>query len=255
MINKFEEFVNIVRRLRKECPWDKVQTFDTLKANTLEEAFEVVESVDEKNYEELKYELGDMLLHIVLYSIIAEEMNLFDLKDVLDKSKEKLIRRHPHVFSDLNLTDAEEVKTNWEKIKLSEGRTSALDGVPKNFPALLKAYRLQEKASKVGFDWEKIEQVWGKVEEEFKELTESIKENDLSKIENELGDYLFALVNYARFLKINPENALRKTTQKFIRRFQYIEKKLKETNIPLGEATLEEMDKYWEEVKKLEDSQ
>jgi MazG family protein len=254
MIKEFEEFVNIVKKLRKECPWDKVQTFDSLKANTLEEAFEVVESIDLKNYEELKLELGDVLLHVVLYSIIAEEQKLFDLKDVFNSSMEKLIRRHPHVFGDLNLTDAEEVKTNWERIKLTEGRESALDGVPKEFPALLKAYRLQEKASKVGFDWDKIEQVWGKVEEEFGELMESIKENDIEKIEDELGDYLFALVNYARFLKINPENALRRTTQKFIRRFQYIEKKLKENNIPIEDATLEVMDKYWDEMKKLENS-
>jgi tetrapyrrole methylase family protein / MazG family protein len=249
MTEKFEEFVNIVKRLRKDCPWDRVQTFDSLKASTLEEAFEAVESIDIKDYNELKYELGDLLLHVVLYSIIAEEQNLFTLKNVLESSMEKLIRRHPHVFSDLNLTDAEAVKTNWERIKMTEGRQSALDGVPVNLPALSKAYRLQEKASKVGFDWEKPEDVWKKVEEEMQEFKETLNGTDIHRTEEELGDFLFALVNYARFFKINPENALRKTSQKFIRRFQYIEQKFKENGKDIYKSTLGEMDEYWNEIK------
>jgi XTP/dITP diphosphohydrolase len=249
MTRQFEEFINIVKKLRKECPWDRVQTFDSLKASTLEEAFETVEAIDLNDYEELKYELGDLLLHVVLYSIIAEEQNLFNLKDVFESSMDKLVRRHPHVFGNLNITDPEAVKTNWEKIKMSEGRQSALDGVPVNLPSLSKAYRLQEKASKVGFDWKKIEDVWEKVEEEMDEFKETLKDPEKHRTEEELGDFLFALVNYARFLKINPENALRKTNQKFIRRFQYIEQKFKEDGKDIYKSTLEEMDKYWNEIK------
>jgi tetrapyrrole methylase family protein / MazG family protein len=252
MKTDFEDYFEIVQRLRKECPWDRVQTFDSLKASTLEEAFETVEAIDHKDFNELKYELGDLLLHVVLYSIIAGEQNLFNISDVIKDSKEKLIRRHPHVFSDLNLTDPEAVKTNWEKIKMTEGRESVLEGVPLELPALSRAYRIQEKASKVGFDWEKIEDVWNKVEEELGELKESIDENDIQKIEEELGDYLFAIVNYSRFLKINPENALRRTIHKFIRRFQYVEKKFKEQNKSMHDATLNEMDKYWDEIKNIE---
>ena len=252
MTQTFNEFVELIKKLRAECPWDRVQTFDSLKASTLEEAFEVAESIDLKEYDELKLELGDLLLHIVLYSTIAEEQNLFTLKDVMLASQEKLIRRHPHVFGNVDITDPEAVKTNWEKIKMTEGRTSVLDGVPKDYPALARSFRLQEKASKVGFDWPKIDDVWSKIEEEILEFKEASKENNQEQMEEELGDLLFAIVNYARFLKINPENALRKTSQKFIRRFQYIEEKMKENNKDIGKSTLEEMDKYWDEAKEIE---
>jgi MazG family protein len=252
MKDKFEEFVAVVRRLRKDCPWDRVQTFDSIKASTIEEVYEAVESIENKDFEELKLELGDLLLHVVLYSIMAEEKNLFNIKDVLQGGMDKLIRRHPHVFGELELSTAEEVKTSWERLKFSEGRESALDGVPHQLPSLQRAFRLQEKASKVGFDWEKKEDVWKKVTEELNELKEVFEENNPDRIEDELGDFLFALVNYARFHKINPEDALRRTNEKFIRRFRYIEEKLKENNKSILDSNLEEMDYYWNEVKKTE---
>lgn len=252
MKEKFEKFVEIVRKLRKECPWDRVQTFDSIKASTIEEVYEAVEAIDNKNFEELKLELGDLLLHIVLYSIMAEEENQFTIKDVLQGETEKLIRRHPHVFGDIELNTAEEVKTSWEKIKFIEGRESVLDGVPFQLPSLQRAYRLQEKAAKVGFDWEKKEDVWKKVVEELDELKNAFESNNYEQIEEELGDFLFALVNYSRFHKINPENALRKTNEKFIRRFRYIEEKLKENNKSIHNSNLEEMDFYWNEIKELE---
>src|SRR5690606_7705932 len=236
---KFDEFVQIVRRLRKECPWDREQTNDSIKSATIEEAYEVVESIDNKDYQELRNELGDLLLHVVFHTIIAEEENHFTLQDVIDSIQSKLIRRHPHVFGTTEVSGSEEVKKNWEAIKLSEGRTSVLEGVPQHLPALQRAYRLQEKAAKVGFDWEKIEDVWDKVLEEIEEMHEAkiesekstpkkISNADYEKLEEEFGDVFFALVNYARFLHINPENALRKTNRKFIKRFSYVEQKIAE---------------------------
>jgi tetrapyrrole methylase family protein / MazG family protein len=252
MKDTFEEFVGIVQRLRQECPWDRVQTFNSVKASTIEEVYEVVESIENKDFEELKLELGDLMLHVVLYSIMAEEKNIFNIEDVLKGGMEKLIRRHPHIFGDVELNSAEEVKTSWERIKLTEGRESVLDGVPHMMPSLQRAYRLQEKASKVGFDWDKKEDVWNKVTEELNELKETFVENDPDRIEDELGDFLFALVNYSRFHKINPENALRRTNEKFIRRFRYIEEKLKEKDKNILDSNLEEMDFYWNEAKKSE---
>lgn len=254
MKDKFEEFVEIVRRLRKECPWDRVQTFDSIKASTIEEVYEAVQSIDNKDFKELKLELGDLLLHVVLYSIMAEEDNKFKLEDVLQGEIDKLIRRHPHVFGDLELNSAEEVKTSWEKLKFKEGRESVLEGVPNQLPSLQRAYRLQEKAAKVGFDWSKKEDVWNKVVEELNELKDTFESNDNLRIEEELGDFLFALVNYSRFHKINPENALRRTNEKFIRRFQYIEEKLKENNKSILTSNLEEMDHYWNEIKSIENN-
>lgn len=258
--NKFNEFVEIVKRLRKECPWDHEQTNDSIKAATIEEAYEVVEAIDNKDYEDLKKELGDLLLHVVFHTVIAEESNHFHIEDVINSIREKLIRRHPHVFGDTKVSGAEEVKKNWEEIKLSEGREELLSGVPELLPALQRAHRLQEKAAKVGFDWEKKEDVWKKVKEEIEEMHEIEKlksqptngdsEADLNeKLEDEIGDVFFALVNYARFLNINPENALRKTNRKFINRFGYVEKKITSSGKKLSESTLEEMDKYWEESK------
>lgn len=258
--NKFEEFVAIVRRLRIECPWDREQTNDSIKAATIEEAYEVVEAIENKDYEELKKELGDLLLHVIFHSTIAEEGNHFKLEDVIDSIQEKLIRRHPHVFGNVEVNGAEEVKKNWEEIKLKEGRKSVVDGVPVNLPALQRAHRLQEKVSKIGFDWENKEDVWKKVIEETEEMHEiekakskksKVKGEDLNeKLEQEVGDVFFALVNYSRFLGINPENALRRTNKKFIKRFNYVEKKVIESGKSLSESNLKEMDTYWEESKK-----
>ncbi|MDY0083485.1 MAG: nucleoside triphosphate pyrophosphohydrolase [Ignavibacteriaceae bacterium] len=260
--SKFTDFIGIVKRLRKECPWDREQTNDSIKSNTIEEAYEVVEAIDNKNYEELKKELGDLLLHVVFHTQIAEEQNYFKIDDVIDSIRSKLIRRHPHVFGETKVSDSDEVKKNWEEIKLSEGRESVLDGVPFNLPSLQRANRLQEKAAKVGFDWENKEDVWKKVIEEIQEMheMEKIKSqsdksgniNDINdKLENEVGDVFFAMVNYSRFLGINPEDALRKTNQKFIKRFNYVQNKVKESGKAITESNLEEMDRYWNESKRL----
>ena len=258
--SKFNDFVSIVKRLRKECPWDREQTNDSIKHATIEEAYEVVDAIENNNYVELKKELGDLLLHVVFHTEIASENHNFQIDDVIDSIQEKLIRRHPHVFGDKTVSDSEEVKKNWEEIKLDEGRKSLLDGVPEMLPALQKAHRLQEKASKVGFDWEKKEDVWKKVIEEIEEMHQIEEEKKYSKdksnedfherLEDEVGDVFFALVNYARFLNINPENALRRTNKKFIKRFGYVEEKIKGLGRKLSDSNLTEMDKYWEESKK-----
>lgn len=248
---KFQELCNIMAKLRVECPWDREQTHDSIKANTLEEAYEAVEAIDLKNYQELKSELGDLLLHILFHSIIAEESGNFNINDVIDAISEKLKRRHPHVFGDVSINGTEEILKNWEEIKLTEGRNSVLEGVPKNFPGLARAYRLQEKASKVGFDWNKKEEVWKKVIEEIEEMHEMELAENQDELEKEIGDVFFALTNYARFIGINPENALRHTNEKFIARFTYIEKKIRESGRSISESNLEEMDKFWEESKSI----
>jgi len=246
---KFEELYNIMKRLRKECPWDREQTHDSIKAATIEETYELIEAIDEKNYKEIKTELGDLLLHILFHSVIAEEENHFNINDVIDTIREKLIRRHPHVFGNVKVNGTEDIVKNWEEIKLSEGRESILEGVPKNLPGLARAYRLQEKASKIGFDWSNKEDVWKKVIEEINEMHACEESGDHKKLEEELGDVFFALTNYARFLGINPENALRITNEKFIARFNYVENRIKESGKNLTESSLKEMDKYWEESK------
>ncbi|HKJ81266.1 MAG TPA: nucleoside triphosphate pyrophosphohydrolase [Ignavibacteriaceae bacterium] len=246
---KFGELVAIMRKLRVECPWDREQTNDSIKAATIEEAYEVVESIDNNDYDELKKELGDLLLHIVFHSIIAEEKEKFKLEDVIVSIKEKLIRRHPHVFGETVVNSSNDVKKNWEAIKMEEGRDSVLEGVPEMLPSLQRAHRLQEKAAKVGFDWEKKEDVWKKVIEEIEEMHISEKEETHEELENEIGDVFFAMVNYARFLNVNPENALRRTNKKFIKRFNYVEKKVAESGRKITESNLEEMDKYWNESK------
>ena len=255
---KFKEFVDIVKRLRKECPWDREQTNDSIKHATLEEAHEVIEAIDNNDDEELKKELGDLLLHVVFHSVIAEGDEKFTLDEVIDSIQEKLIRRHPHVFGDVKVTDSENVKKNWEAIKMQEGRNSVVEGVPENLPALQRAHRLQEKAAKVGFDWEKKSDVWKKVIEEIEEMHEieqvksqmsNVKSEVNEKLESEVGDVFFALVNYTRFLGINPENALRKTNRKFIDRFKFVEEKIKESGKSVPESSLPEMDKYWNESK------
>ncbi len=247
--SKFSEFVGIVKKLRAECPWDKEQTNDSIKAATLEEAYEAVEAIDKNDDEEFKKELGDLFFHIIFHSVIAEEYGKFTLDDVISSIKAKLIRRHPHVFGNVQVNGSEEVKKNWEAIKLDEGRESVLDGVPGRLPSLHRAYRLQEKAAKVGFDWDKKEDVWKKVIEEIEEMHASEKEETRDELENEIGDVFFALTNYARFLGINPETALNRTNEKFINRFHYIEKKINETGRKINESNLEEMDKYWNESK------
>lgn len=247
---KFENLWAIMKRLRQECPWDKEQTHDSIKAATLEETYEMIEAIDLKDYNELKAELGDLLLHIVFHSAIAEESKTFSIDDVIDSITDKLIRRHPHIFSDTKVKDTKEILKNWEEIKLSEGRDSVLEGVPKNLPSLARAYRLQEKASKVGFDWEKKEDVWKKVIEEIEEMHEMEKAGNQDEFEKEMGDVFFALTNYARFLGVNPENALRLTNEKFIARFSYVEKRIKESGKTVSGSTLAEMDKFWDESKK-----
>ncbi len=246
---KFNELVKIMRKLRKECPWDREQTNDSIKAATLEEAYEVVEAIDEKKFDDLKGELGDLLLHIVFHSAIAEDNKKFNINEVIDSINDKLIRRHPHVFGNVKVNGNQDIMRNWETIKLEEGRESVVEGVPKNLPELHRSYRLQEKASKVGFDWEKKEDVWKKVMEEIEELKKVENKRDHEKIEKEMGDIFFSLVNYSRFLNVNPENALRRTNETFVKRFNYIEKKLLEDGIKITESNLEEMDKYWEESK------
>ena len=246
----YEEFVDIVRRLRRECPWDRDQTHDSIRQNLIEEAYEVVEAIDNGDMDELKKELGDLLLHVVFHSAIAEESGEFTLDEVVSLITEKLIRRHPHVFGDTVVNGQDEVIRNWERIKLDEGRESVLDGIPSALPALVRALRLQQKASKVGFDWEKKEDCWKKVEEELQEFKSAAKQNNNDKeTTNELGDLLFSIVNYARFLNINPEDALRKTNEKFLKRFQIIEKKLKEQGKDINETSLEEMDSIWDKSK------
>lgn len=246
---KFENLVNIMKRLRVECPWDREQTHDSIKAATLEETHELIEAIDDKDFDEMKGELGDILLHIVFHSQMASETNKFNIDDVIDGITEKLIRRHPHVFGETKVKNNDEILYNWEKIKLEEGRKSVLDGVPKALPQLHRAFRIQEKASKVGFDWEKKENVWEKVKEEIKEFEEVSNSGNQEKIEEELGDLLFSIVNYTRFIGINPENALRVTNEKFIKRFNYIEQKLNEEGKKITDSNLTEMDKLWEESK------
>lgn len=245
----FQEYVKIVERLRKECPWDREQTPASLRPSLLEEAYETVEAINHEDWNELKKELGDLLLHVVLQSVIAEESSRFSLQQVIADSSEKLIRRHPHVFGDAKVDNAAHVKANWEKLKMKEGRRSVLDGVPKELPSLLRAYRLQEKASKVGFDWKDRADVWKKVDEEIRELNEAVRNGDEGKVEEELGDLLFAITNYGRFLPSNPELALQRANEKFIKRFQFIERELqKEEKLP-EHVSMEELDALWNKSK------
>jgi len=251
-MKEFNEFVDIVKRLRKECPWDREQTHESLRRCLLEETYEVLEAIDNSDMDELRKELGDVLLQVVFHSVMAEEKNIFKIEDVISQEMEKLIYRHPHVFGDIKVKGKEEVLTNWESLKMKEGREYVLDGIPKELPALFKAYRVQEKVAKVGFDWKDQKPVYDKILEEISELKEAIDSDIAEDIEMEFGDVLFAIVNYARFIHINPEDALRKTIDKFSRRFRKIEDFAKENNNELINMTLEEMDKIWEEAKKEE---
>jgi len=248
-LQAFDRLLTIMDELRAQCPWDKKQTMQTLRHLTIEETYELGDAILDNDLEEVKKELGDVLLHIVFYSKIGSETNDFDIADVCNDICEKLINRHPHIYGDVTVKDEEEVKQNWENIKLKEGKKSVLEGVPSSLPALVKANRIQDKVAGVGFDWEKPEQVFEKVQEELEELQEEVKTTNPEKIEEEFGDVLFSMINYARFLNVNPENALERTNKKFIKRFQYLESKAKESGKSLKEMTLAEMDVFWEEAK------
>ena len=247
--NNFEDLVKIVKVLRKECPWDRKQTHQSIKDNLIEEAYEAVEAIDREDFEELKKELGDLLLHVVFHSRMATETEDFNIEDVIYAIQEKLIRRHPHVFGDTKTESEQEVAENWEAIKMKEGKKSVLDGLPAHLPALIKAQRMQEKAANVGFDWPEWHQVWDKLEEELAELKEVLEEQDLEKSKEEFGDLLFSLVNVGRFFDLNAEDSLRMTNRKFIRRFRYIEEQVQSSDRSMKEVSLEEMDGIWEEAK------
>lgn len=252
----FERLLTIMDTLREQCPWDKKQTFETLRHLTIEETYELSNAILDGDKQEIKKELGDLMLHLVFYARIASETNDFTIVDVLNGICDKLIHRHPHIYSDVIVNDETDVKRNWEQLKLREGNKSVLEGVPASLPALIKASRIQEKARGVGFDWEEKTQVWAKVEEEMQEFRDEFNVADSSIIdkeraEGEFGDLLFSLINYARFITINPEDALEKTNKKFIKRFQYLESKAQELGKNLKDMTLAEMDVFWNEAKKL----
>ncbi len=247
----FDRLLTIMDELREQCPWDRKQTMESLRHLTIEEVYELGDAILEKDQQEIKKELGDILLHIVFYAKIGSETKDFDIADVTNSICEKLIERHPHIYGDVKVADEEEVKKNWENLKLKAGNKSVLEGVPMSLPALVKASRIQDKVAGVGFDWEEPQQVIEKLKEELEELKVEVQAQDQDKMEAEFGDVLFSLINYARYLKINPENALERTNKKFIKRFQYLEEKAKEKNKPLTEMSLAEMDIFWEEAKLL----
>ena len=244
----FERLLTIMDELREQCPWDRKQTMDSLRHLTIEETYELTDAIMDGDMEEIKKEIGDIMLHMVFYSKIASEKKAFDVADSLNSICDKLVDRHPHIYGDVEVQDEEEVKANWEKLKLKEGKKSVLEGVPKSLPPLVKAVRIQDKARGVGFDWEHKDQVWEKVQEELAEFkVEADAETD--KVEEEFGDVLFSLVNYARFKGINPDDALEKTNKKFISRFQFLERESAKDGKKMGEMSLEEMDVYWERAK------
>ena len=246
----FNRLLDIMDDLREKCPWDKKQTMQTLRHLTIEETYELADAIIDEDLQEVKKELGDVLLHIVFYAKIGSEKNAFDIADVANSISDKLVDRHPHIYGDVTVENEDDVKRNWEQLKLKEGKNSVLEGVPKSLPAVVKANRIQDKVAGIGFDWEKPEQVWEKVQEELSELNDEIKQGNQKNIEKEFGDVLFSMINYARFIGVNPENALEKTNKKFINRFQYLEQKAKEKGTPLSEMSLAEMDVFWNESKK-----
>lgn len=252
-LDAFARILKIMDELREQCPWDRKQTLESLRPLTIEETYELGDAILQNNLKGIKEELGDLLLHIVFYAKIGEEKGAFDISSVINDLCEKLITRHPHIYANVKVNNEEDVKQNWEKLKLKEGKTSVLSGVPVSLPALIKAYRIQDKAAQVKFEWEHIEDVWKKVEEEIDELKTEVgsqnSEVPSRKIEEEFGDLLFALVNYSRFLKLDPEAALEKANLKFIRRFKFIEERAQQLNKPLKEMTLTEMDSIWNEAK------
>jgi len=250
-LKAFGRLLDIMDDLREKCPWDRKQTLESLRHLTIEETYELGDAILDNDLEEVRKELGDLLLHLVFYAKIGSEKKAFDIADVANGICEKLIARHPHIYGDVKVANEEEVKKNWEKLKMKEGRKSVLEGVPRSLPAMVKADRVQEKVAGVGFDWEQPEQVFAKVKEELAELQKEVNDENRDLIEAEFGDVLFSMVNYARFLGINPENALERTNKKFIKRFQHIERRAGENNKPLETMSLAEMDAFWEEAKKL----
>jgi XTP/dITP diphosphohydrolase len=245
-LQAFERLLTIMDTLRLECPWDRKQTMESLRNLTIEETYELADAILDQNLEEVKEEIGDLMLHMVFYAKIADEKGAWDVSDALNAVCDKLIKRHPHIYGDVNVKDEEEVKKNWEQLKLAEGKKSVLSGVPNSLPAMVKAYRMQEKTAQVGFEWEDASQVWEKVEEEINEFKEEARKGDQVKMEEEFGDVLFSLINYARFKNIDPETALEKVNKKFKARFEFIE-----ANAPkdISSMSLEEMDKLWDEAK------
>lgn len=249
-LEAFERLLTIMDELREQCPWDRKQTMESLRHLTIEETYELADAILDADLEEVKKELGDLMLHMVFYSKIGDEKGSFDVADVLHSVCDKLVERHPHIYGDIEVQDEEEVKLNWEKIKLKEGKKSVLEGVPKSLPALVKASRIQDKARGVGFDWDNREQVWDKVQEEIGEFKAEVDAGDATRMEGEFGDLLFSLINYARFIDVNPEDALERTNKKFIQRFQHMEEALRADGKSLADMTLSEMDVYWEAAKK-----
>ncbi|RAV29939.1 nucleoside triphosphate pyrophosphohydrolase [Sinomicrobium soli] len=250
-LEAMDRLLTIMDELREGCPWDRKQTMQSLRHLTIEEVYELGDAILDHDTEEIKKELGDVLLHIVFYSKIGSETGDFDMADVAHAICDKLVARHPHIYGDVQVRDEADVKKNWEKIKLGEGKKSVLEGVPRSLPALVKASRIQDKVAGVGFDWEQPSQVWEKLQEELQEFREEVEAGERDKMEAEFGDVLFSMINYARFLNIDPENALERTNKKFIKRFQYLERKAAENMKSLGEMSLDEMDVFWEEAKKL----
>jgi XTP/dITP diphosphohydrolase len=248
-LEAFNRLLDIMDELREKCPWDKKQTLESLRHLTIEETYELADAILDNDLEEIKNELGDVLLHIVFYSKIGSEKKAFDIADVANSISDKLVSRHPHIYGDVVVKNEEEVQRNWEKLKLKEGKTSVLEGVPKSLPAVVKANRIQDKVAGVGFDWEEPQQVWEKVQQELSELNEEIKNGNKENIESEFGDVLFSMINYARFIDVNPENALEKTNKKFIKRFQFLEAAAKKEGKELSDMSLVEMDVHWENSK------
>lgn len=247
----FQCLLNVMDDLREKCPWDKKQTFETLRPLTIEETYELADAILDKDMKSIQGELGDLFLHLVFYSKLGSETGEFSVTEVLNGICEKLIYRHPHIYGDTVATTEEEVKANWEQLKLKEGKKSVLEGVPRSLPALVKAARIQEKVRGVGFDWDNKDQVWEKVQEEIQELNEAVESKDHSEIENEFGDVLFSLINYARFIQINPENALERTNKKFINRFQWMEEQIRSESKEMNKMSLTELDEYWNQAKKV----
>lgn len=252
-LQAFKQLLDIMDDLRARCPWDKKQTLESLRHLTIEETYELADAILDDSLEDIKGELGDLMLHIVFYAKIGSEKGAFDIADVLETINNKLINRHPHIYGDVKADSAEEVKNNWEKIKLRAGKKKVLSGVPKSLPAMVKAYRIQDKVKGVGFDWEQPHQVWDKVHEELEELKNEVEQGAESrKIEGEFGDLLFSLINYARFIGVNPENALERTNKKFVKRFEHLEAEAKKSGKDMRRMSLSEMDVFWDEAKKLE---
>jgi len=252
-LKAFERLLTIMDELREQCPWDRKQTMETLRHLSIEEMYELSDAIIDGDLEEVKKELGDLMLHMVFYSKIGSEKGAFDVADVLNSVCDKLVHRHPHIYGDVEVADEEEVKANWEKLKLKEGKKSVLEGVPRSLPSLVKAGRIQDKARGVGFDWDNAEQVWKKVEEELGELKAEVDQNS-DRIESEYGDVLFSLINYGRFLNINPDDALERANRKFIKRFQYLERESAKDGKKMGEMSLDEMDLYWDRAKEIENN-